>query len=73
MESIAVNEISQYSHSSQVRIILKDMRLGLGETTLLTTLHPDAKDYFEVNADLGKLYFGGLSVAGFWISLSSFH
>ena len=60
-ESRAVNEISrkcpQYSHSSQVRIILKDMRLGLGETTLLTTMHPDAKDYFEVNADLGKLYF----------------
>ena len=35
-----------------VRIILKDMRLRLGETTILTKMHPDAKDYFEVNANL---------------------
>ena len=38
-----------------VRIILKDMRLRLGETTIFTTMHPDAKDYFEVNADLLKI------------------
>ena len=31
------------------------MRLRLGETTIFTTMHPDAKDYFEVNADLLKI------------------
>ena len=43
------------------------MRLGLGETTLLTTMHPDAKDYFEVNADLGKRYFGVWRIICGWI------
>ena len=35
-----------------VRIILKDMRIRLGENTIFHTMHPDAKEYFEVNANL---------------------
>ena len=35
-----------------LRVILKDVRLRLDETTILTKMQPDAKDYFEVNANL---------------------
>ena len=38
-----------------VRIILKDMRLGIGETNIFNTMHPDGKDFFEVQADLRKI------------------
>jgi len=38
-----------------VRLILKDMRLSLGQNSILTAIHPDAKEFFEVNADLEKL------------------
>jgi len=38
-----------------VRLILKDMRLSLGQNSILNAVHPDAKEFFEVNADLEKL------------------
>ena len=38
-----------------VRIILKDMKLGIGENGIINTMHPDGKDYFEVQADLEKV------------------
>ncbi|XP_059090430.1 DNA ligase 4-like [Tigriopus californicus] len=38
-----------------VRIILKDMRLGLGQSAIFKAVHPDAKELYEVNANLGKV------------------
>lgn len=38
-----------------VRIILKDMKLGIGQDTILKHFHPDAKDLFDVNANLRKV------------------
>ena len=38
-----------------VRIILKDMHIGLGEKTILTTFHLDAQEFYDVNADLRKV------------------
>ena len=38
-----------------VRVILKDMRLGLGQNAVFGELHPDAKDLFDVNANLAKV------------------
>ena len=38
-----------------VRLILKDMKISLGQNSILSALHPDAKDIFEVNANLEKV------------------
>ena len=35
-----------------VRVILKRMPLGVGEVLLFRSMHPDAKDLYEVNANL---------------------
>ena len=31
------------------------MKLGLGQTTILNKFHPDAKDLYDVNANLRKV------------------
>ena len=38
-----------------VRIVLKDMKLGLGQTSVMNQFHPDAKDLYDVNANLRKV------------------
>ena len=38
-----------------VRIILKDMHIGLGEKTILNTFHLDAQEFYDVNANLRKV------------------
>ena len=38
-----------------VRLILKDMRLSLGQNSVLNELHPDARELFDVNANLRKV------------------
>ena len=38
-----------------VRIILKDMHIGLGEKTILHTFHLDAQEFYDVNANLRKV------------------
>ena len=38
-----------------VRIILKHMDVGLGENTILNTFHLDARELFDVNANLRKV------------------
>merc|ERR1711981_1222881 len=38
-----------------VRIILKDMHIGLGEKTILSTFHLDAQELYDVNANLRKV------------------
>ncbi len=38
-----------------VRIILKDVKMGLGQKTLMDGLHPDANDLYDVNANLEKV------------------
>ena len=43
-------------NSSQVKwlvlIIMKDLKLGMSEATVLKHFHPDAKDLFDVCCDL---------------------
>ena len=38
-----------------VRIILKNMQIGLGEKTILSTFHLDAQEFYDVNANLRKV------------------
>lgn len=43
-----------------IRIILKDMKLGLGQSSVLDTFHPDAKDLYDVTntlSEVGTLLF----------------
>ena len=34
---------------------MKDMKISLGQNSILSALHPDAKEMFEVNANLEKV------------------
>ena len=38
-----------------VRLVLKDMRLGVGQNTILGQVHPDARELYDVNASLKKV------------------
>lgn len=38
-----------------IRVLLKDMRLGIGQGTIFNAWHPDAKDYYDVNNNLEKV------------------
>ncbi|XP_076038794.1 DNA ligase 4-like [Oratosquilla oratoria] len=38
-----------------IRVLLKDMKLGLGQGTIFYAWHPDAKDYYDVNNSLEKV------------------
>lgn len=38
-----------------IRMILKDMKLGVSKETVLQVFHPDAPDFFNVNTDLNKV------------------
>eukprot|EP00066_Takifugu_rubripes_P003714 XP_003966508.1 PREDICTED: DNA ligase 4 [Takifugu rubripes] len=38
-----------------VRMILKDMKLGVSKETVLQVFHPDAPDLYNVNTDLNKV------------------
>ena len=38
-----------------VRIVLKEMRLGIGDNSILNAYHSDAKEYYETNHSLIKV------------------
>lgn len=38
-----------------IRIILKDMKLGMGHTRVLGIFHPDAKEMYDVSNSLVKV------------------
>ena len=38
-----------------VRIILKDMHIGIGQNTIFKVFHPDARELYDVNANLRKV------------------
>lgn len=38
-----------------IRMIMKEMRFGLSETSVLSTFHPDAKDLYDVTNNLIKV------------------
>ncbi|TKS66265.1 DNA ligase 4 [Collichthys lucidus] len=38
-----------------IRMILKDMKLGISKETVLQVFHPDANDLYNVNTDLNKV------------------
>ena len=38
-----------------VRIILKELKIGLSEKTILTTFHPDALDLFQATSSISKV------------------
>lgn len=38
-----------------IRVLLKDMRLGIGQGTIFNAWHPDAKDLYDVNNSLEKV------------------
>ncbi|XP_063243477.1 DNA ligase 4 [Bacillus rossius redtenbacheri] len=46
--------MSAASQKWLVRVLLKDMRLGLGSKRVLTAFHPDAQDLYDVTNDLRK-------------------
>uniref|UniRef100_A0A2P2I750 DNA ligase 4 n=1 Tax=Hirondellea gigas TaxID=1518452 RepID=A0A2P2I750_9CRUS len=38
-----------------VRVLLKDMQLGIGQTAIFAAWHPDSRDYYDVNNNLMKV------------------
>ena len=38
-----------------IRIIMRDMKMGLSETSVLSVFHPDAVDLFSVCSSLEKV------------------
>ena len=40
-----------------IRMILKDMKLGLSENSILYAFHPDARDLYDVTNSLEKVCF----------------
>ncbi|RXG57680.1 DNA ligase 4, partial [Armadillidium vulgare] len=38
-----------------IRVLLKDMHLGIGQNTIFNCWHPDAKDFYDVNNSLSKV------------------
>nr|XP_045601538.1 DNA ligase 4-like [Procambarus clarkii]XP_045601539.1 DNA ligase 4-like [Procambarus clarkii] len=38
-----------------IRVLLKDMRLGIGQGAIFNAWHPDAKDFYDVNNNLEKV------------------
>ena len=38
-----------------IRVLLKDLNLGIGQATIFNAWHPDAKDLYDVNNDLLKV------------------
>lgn len=40
-----------------IRILLKDMHLGISHGKILQIFHPDANDYYDVTSDLQKVSF----------------
>ncbi|XP_042224034.1 DNA ligase 4-like isoform X2 [Homarus americanus] len=38
-----------------MRVLLKDMRLGIGQGAIFNAWHPDAKDFYDVNNNLEKV------------------
>ena len=40
-----------------IRVLLKDMHLGIGQGTIFNSWHPDSKDYYDVNNSLEKVSF----------------
>ena len=47
--------MSAIEHKWLIRIILKDMKLGIGQTTILAMYHPDAKELYDATNDLEKV------------------
>ena len=43
-----------------IRVLLKDLHLGLGQTAVFGAWHPDAKDYYDVNNSLSKVRCGAI-------------
>ena len=39
-----------------VKVILKDLKVGVGHETLLKNFHPDALDLYNVTSDLGEVF-----------------
>lgn len=53
-----LHHITQSSALEQkwlIRMILKDMKLGVSKETVLQVFHPDAPDLYNVNTDLNKV------------------
>lgn len=57
-ELIAIlKEMSAHESKWLTRMLLKDVKLGIGQTTILNTFHPDANSLFDVCNNLHKVDF----------------
>ncbi|KAK8384182.1 hypothetical protein O3P69_009133 [Scylla paramamosain] len=52
---VMLNGMSAKEQKWLLRVLLKDMRLGLGQTAIFAAWHPDAKDYYDVTNSLEKV------------------
>ncbi|XP_012285410.1 DNA ligase 4 [Orussus abietinus] len=52
---IITREISAFELKWLTRIILKDLRLGMGQKRIFEAFHPDAEDLFDVTSSLRKV------------------
>lgn len=50
-----VKNLSAVEQKWLIRVILKDLKIGTSEKTVLNTYHPDALEFFKLTSDLNKL------------------
>lgn len=58
MESELIHMVQAISGADQkwlIRMILKDMKLGMGHTRIFNAFHPDAKDLYDISNSLSKI------------------
>lgn len=48
-------EMSALEQKWLIRILLKDLHLGLSRGKILYLFHPDANDFFDVNSNIEKV------------------
>lgn len=53
--SHVVNKLNPDQLKWFLRIILKDMKLGMSDTRILALFHPDAPEYYKNCSDLSKV------------------
>ena len=50
-----LHKMSAQEQKWLIRVLLKDMHLGLGQSAIFSAWHPDAKDFYDVNNNLNKV------------------
>lgn len=60
---MALNELLRRTDAVEqkwlIRMILKDLKFGMSEDTILNVFHPDARDLYDVTSSISTVSSGG--------------